>query len=485
MTRLRNRLLAAFLVATLAPLCVSLWVTASLLEHSLDYAPTRQLDDLSKALEKTGREFYQQARELLRRDAAAGRLTPRLYAVAAMDQWPAEVAEFWESGTPERFRLEGQSGSRLDYLVRGGAGVSVYSRELGAVRMTELSTLYSNARARVESARVRDLRRGFLLTMLVAAAGVAVLMFTVLSIFAHRIAGPVKKLTGALERLAAGDLSVRVTADRKDEIGLALEAFNRMAGELEQSRERLILLTRLESWQAVGRKMAHEVKNSLTPIRLTVEEMIVRQPWRPDGGERAFFEQAAQIIIDEVTRLERRVRAFSDLAAEPPVRLSEFPVNAVLEERAGFLRGAHPDVIYNLRLSPDHPAVRADEDLVRGVLTNLLENAAEAAGPGGVVIALTRLSGGRVIIEVHDSGPGLSLHARETLFQPTISFKKSGMGLGLSIARKSALLSGGDVESIPSEFGGAAFRVTLPLAEARSAQAPAPPVESTWARSES
>jgi nitrogen fixation/metabolism regulation signal transduction histidine kinase len=484
MKRLRNRLLAAFLAATLAPLCVSLWVTASLLEHSLDYAPTRELDELSKALEKTGREFYQQARESLRRDADTGRLSPRLYAAAGKGEWPAEVAEFWESGDAARFRLAGESGNRLDYLLRRRGGVAVYSRDLGAVRMSELTSLYSSARARVESSRVRDLRRGFLLTMLVAAAGVAVLMSTVLSIFAHRIAKPVKKLTGALERLASGDLSVRVTADRRDEIGLALEAFNRMAEQLEHSRERLILLTRLESWQAVGRKMAHEVKNSLTPIRLTVEEMMARQSLQLDAGERAFFEQAGQIIIDEVTRLERRVRAFSDLAAEPPVRITEFPLNTVLEERIGFLRAAHPEVIYDVRVSSDHPVVTGDEDLVRGVLTNLLENAAEAAGPGGVVKGSTRVAGSKGCLEVHDSGPGLSLHARETLFLPTISFKKSGMGLGLSIARKSALLSGGNIELIASELGGAAFRVTLPLA-AQTAESAAGIVETSWAPSES
>ena len=96
---------------------------------------------------------------------------------------------------------------------------------------------------------------------------------------------------------------------------------------------------------------------------------------------------------------------------------------------------------------------------MRGILTNLLENAADAAGGGGVVTAVTAVADGKVSMEVHDSGPGLSLHARETLFQPTISFKRAGMGLGLSIARKSALLSGGDILSIPGELGGAGHRV--------------------------
>jgi two-component system sensor kinase FixL len=106
--------------------------------------------------------------------------------------------------------------------------------------------------------------------------------------------------------------------------------------------------------------------------------------------------------------------------------------------------------------------VHAALDLVNGILTNLLKNAAEAAAPGGTVLVKTRGGVERVAIDVHDSGPGLSAEVSATLFEPTITFKKHGMGLGLSIAKKNALLSEGDVTVISGELGGAAFRVTLP-----------------------
>ena len=93
---------------------------------------------------------------------------------------------------------------------------------------------------------------------------------------ATRFSRPIVKLTEALRNLAAGDFRIRVLNDRTDEIGLATEAFNRTASQLEQSRDRLVNLTQLASWQVLARKMAHEVKNSLTPIRLTVEEMVAR-----------------------------------------------------------------------------------------------------------------------------------------------------------------------------------------------------------------
>jgi nitrogen fixation/metabolism regulation signal transduction histidine kinase len=184
---------------------------------------------------------------------------------------------------------------------------------------------------------------------------------------------------------------------------------------------------------------------------------------RYDEADRVFMEQATQIVVEEIETLERRVRAFSQFATEPPVRVDEVDVNALLQERIAFLKSAHPEVAYDCRLAGAAPRVEGDQDLIKGILTNLLENAAEAAGEGGCILGITEAGDGRVAIEVHDSGPGLSEQARDSLFQPTISFKKKGMGLGLSIARKSALLSGGDIVLVKGELGGAGFRVLLPL----------------------
>ena len=168
--------------------------------------------------------------------------------------------------------------------------------------------------------------------------------------------------------------------------------------------------------------------------------------------------------MDEIETLERRVRAFSQFATEPPLSPAPVDVNSLLQERMAFLKTAHPEVAYDCRLADAAPPVLADQDLLKGILTNLLENAAEAAGEGGHILGKTSADNGRVSIEVHDSGPGLSEQARASLFEPTISFKKRGMGLGLSIARNSALLSGGDILLVKGELGGAGFRVLLPSA---------------------
>lgn len=458
MNRLRDRLILLFLAATAAPLAVTLWLTASLLEQSLSFASTRELDEVSRALETTGREFYQQSRESLKREARAGAEASARYDARRMAGWPDAVREFWESGEAERFLLGGNDGDRIEYLVRRPSGVEAWSRTLGAVALDRLSRQYRAARAVVAAGSERDLRRGFLVTFLVVALSTWLVSLGLLVFFAARLTRPIHELTGGLAQLAAGNLDVRLSTRRRDEAGQAVEAFNRTAAELAAQRARLVYLTQLASWQALARKMAHELKNSLTPIRLTMEEMQARAG---EGGA-AFTAQAAEIVIEEVESLERRVRAFSEFAADPPAAPRALDVNAAAAERVAFLQSGRAGVSYQMEPAAGLPEAWADPDLVRGILTNLLENAAEAAGEGGTVRCKTGLAGAMVAVEVHDSGPGLSELARQSLFEPTISFKKHGMGLGLSIARKNALAAGGDIVLVKGELGGAGFRVLLP-----------------------
>jgi nitrogen fixation/metabolism regulation signal transduction histidine kinase len=469
MTRLRNRLIAAFLASTLLPLGATVWITTSLLDRSLRYATTDDVDRLSRTLETTAKQFYQREREALKQDALAGRTKPTRYVTASAAEWPESVRAFWESSEAERFGVSGSSGERVDYMRRADSpgdlrGVEIYSRELGGVSMEQLSTQLRETRRLVNEIDARDLRRGFTLTLLVLLGAAWLISLLPLVLIAHRVSRPIQQLTAALTDFAGGDWSRRLESGGKpgDEVGRAVDAFNHMADQLEESRERLVHLTRMASWQSLARKTAHELKNSLTPIRLIVEEMQARQPAAEANEARAFMDQAVQIVVSEIESLERRVRAFSEFASEPQVHPEDLDINAVVTERVALLRPVHPGVTYDLRLDEGRPRVHAAPDLVSGILTNLLQNAAEAAGTGGAVLVLTRGEGERVTIDVHDSGPGLGEEVSATLFEPTITFKKHGMGLGLSIAKKNALLSDGDVTLIPGELGGAAFRVTLP-----------------------
>jgi nitrogen fixation/metabolism regulation signal transduction histidine kinase len=444
---LRTRLALVFIAATLVPLGATVWLTTLLLDRSLRLSPVDQLSEVSLSLQKTGHEYYEQAKQQLKADALAGKLDPI--------RTPEVPKDFLASDDTERFSLTGDGGSALLYLRKTPKGIKAWERRL-AIRMLDVGRQYRTARQTVSD--LGGLRRGFFLTWDLLAAAIWLVALALVWLVATRFSRPIASLTEALKSLAAGNFRIRVPNERTDEIGLATQAFNRTAAQLEQSRDRLVNLTQLASWQVLARKTAHEVKNSLTPIRLTVEEMVARAPRR----DRAFLEQAAGIVVDEIESLERRIRAFSEFSSEPPICPEQLDLQTIVEERIAFLKSAHPEVRYAIEVAGNAPSALADQDLVKSILVNLLENAAEAAGDGGQILARVRPIEDRIAIEVHDSGPGLSELARTSLFQPTISFKKRGMGLGLSIARKSALLSGGDILLIAGELGGAGFRVLLP-----------------------
>jgi len=453
---LRTRLALVFVAATLVPLGATLWLTSVLLDQSLRLRPVAQISSLSRSLEKTGREYYRQACDQLKADALSGHPAARKYSSAAAA--PSAVEEFRNSEDYDRFARAGDGGSVLQYFLRTPDGISVWEAPL-SIRMQDLSDEIGKAR----QTAARDFRRGFFIAWGLVAAAIWIVALALVWFVASRFSRPIVSLTGALKKLAGGDFKVRVPNDRTDEIGIATDAFNRTAAELEQNRDRLVYLTQLASWQVLARKMAHEVKNSLTPIRLTVEEMVARHDEPSPEGRRAFLGQAADIVVDEIESLERRIRAFSEFSSEPPVCPEPLDIQELVEERIAFLRTAHPEVRYAMEAAGHEPVrALADQDLVKSILVNLLENAAEAAGEGGRILTRVAALETQIAIEVHDSGPGLSDLARKSLFQPTISFKKRGMGLGLSIARKSALLSGGDILLIAGELGGAGFRVLLP-----------------------
>ena len=118
MHSLRNRLIAAFVIATVLPLAATIWITTSLLERSLGYATTEELDRLSRTLEGTARQFYQRERDALRRDALAGRTPATSYEVSQIGTWPDAVRAFWEGTDAERFTVSGPGGDHLDFLRR-------------------------------------------------------------------------------------------------------------------------------------------------------------------------------------------------------------------------------------------------------------------------------------------------------------------------------------------------------------------------------
>ena len=465
MRSLRAKLIAAFVVATLLPLGATIWITTSLLERSLGYATTAGTGPhLADARRHGAAVLPARAGGARAKAFAQGARAAASYAGTDRAGWPEDVRAFWDSGEAERFALSGPGGDHLDFMRRGAGGVDVYRRDLGGIRMqAAVGRSAPQPSSWSASIEARDLRRGFTLTLLLLVAVVWLVSLAPLLFMAHRISQPIRQLTAGLTGFAAGDWDRRLATGRDDEVGRAVTAFNDMAEQLRRSRERLVYLTQMSSWQTLARKTAHELKNSLTPIRLTVEEMLARQP----QADRAFMEQAAQIVVSEIETLERRVRAFSEFASEPPVDAGVVrPQRRRDRARGAAEAGASGHRLpSSVRCRGRHASTRA------GSGQGHPDEPARKRRRGGRARRLgaddsPAAQGSHVVVEVHDSGPGLSDEARRTLFEPTITFKKHGMGLGLSIARKNALLLGGDITLVTGSWAAPGFRVTLAAAPA-------------------
>ncbi|MGH9661800.1 MAG: hypothetical protein ACRD96_24850, partial [Bryobacteraceae bacterium] len=221
---LRNRLIAAFVASTLLPLAATVWITTTLLDRSLRYATTGELDRLSRTLESTAKQFYQRERDALKQDALAGRTRPTMYPETDASRWPDAIRSFWESGEPERFAVSGTGGERVDYMRRventrrverpvddpSRAGVEIYSRDLGGVSMEGLSTQVRDTRRLVDAIDARDLQRGFTLTLLLLLGAAWLISLLPLVLIANRVSRPMQQLTAALTDFAGGDWSRRL-----------------------------------------------------------------------------------------------------------------------------------------------------------------------------------------------------------------------------------------------------------------------------------
>jgi two-component system, NtrC family, nitrogen regulation sensor histidine kinase NtrY len=301
---------------------------------------------------------------------------------------------------------------------------------------------------------------------ILAAAGVGTLV-------ARGPARRVVDLEAATQRVALGDLSVRVPEMGQDELGNLARAFNRMLSEVETSRARIEYLQRISAWQEMARRLAHEIKNPLTPIQLAVQD--IHRRYDGESKEfRALLDTTLEVVEDEVGTLRRLVSEFSDFARLPRAELekadlyefihdlSERPLLAE-DERwrdAGPDATAVPSIAFELQEGP--APVELDRQMLRRALINLVRNAAQAMkGKGNIVVRLTK-SGDGFNLDVDDDGPGIPADMREAVFDPYVTTKTEGTGLGLSIVKKIVMEHHGSITASDSPLGGARLRVRLP-----------------------
>jgi len=518
--RIRRRLALAIVLTALIPLLAAIWLAESTVHTT---AVKFFVPDVGAHLDKSlglYQELARSVKALMRQEAAEIALRPALArAASAHDRGALEVElrrAFAEHPSLVSLQVRDADGNALAEVQRekpldpNHENQLEVSKALGSdpnaddvpqllavfaadkSKFDELSEMsqFVDTYKQIERRRGAD-ERSYLLAFtallcltIVAAIGVGTLL-------ARGVSRRIAELARATRLVGEGDLSIRVPEGGGDEIADLAGAFNRMLGEVESSRARIEYLQRISAWQEMARRLAHEIKNPLTPISLAVQE-IHRRYTGSDPEYRRLVDTTLEVVEDEVGTLRRLVGEFSDFARLPQASLYRADLAEFLREQAFRfgVRGAERESgehaldellsikqVSDIKIDFDLPANECeawiDAQMLRRVLFNLVRNAAQAVAgrseAGRVRVRLTQ-DGEFWNLDVDDNGLGIPLELRETVFDPYVTTKEDGTGLGLSIVKKIVIEHGGTIRAEPSELGGARLRVRLPVLGTRAAE---------------
>jgi two-component system, NtrC family, nitrogen regulation sensor histidine kinase NtrY len=384
----------------------------------------------------------------------------RLVSVAANDSVPASLVNLIES-----VRRYNQETSGIVHRSPDQADDEVFHaiplRGIGKDRpLLGILLIGNSRRSYVElKRRIRDS------ALLVAGLGI-VLAIVLSSWAAGRVTRPVEQLAEAAQDVAAGNWSARAEVTGGDEIGKLADAFNHMTSELLAQKARLMQAERVAAWRELARRLAHELKNPLFPLQLTVENLVRARRKNADQFDEV-FDESAQTLLAEIGNLKTIIGRFSDFSKMPAPQIQPVQINDVLREivrlfQAQLQAPGRSPIRAQLDLDDRLGFIEADPDLLHRALSNLVLNAMDAMPGGGT---LTLRSGGneqKVTIEVSDTGSGLSREECARIFTPYYTSKQHGTGLGLAIVQSVVSDHGGTI-GVQSEPGrGTTFTIELP-----------------------
>jgi two-component system nitrogen regulation sensor histidine kinase NtrY len=290
---------------------------------------------------------------------------------------------------------------------------------------------------------------------------------------AARVTHPVEQLAHAAQEVAAGNWNARVDVLGDDELGQLADSFNRMTTELLGQKERLMQAERVAAWRELARRLAHELKNPLFPLQLTVENLVRARQQTPEQFEEVFRE-SSRTLLAEIANLKAIVGRFSEFSKMPQPKLQQVQVNEVIRGvvqlfQAQLEAPGRAKIKCELQLDPHLETVSADAELLHRAISNLVLNAMDAMPDGGTLSLRTRGDGGNVVIEVADAGAGLTPEECERIFTPYYTSKEHGTGLGLAIVQSVVSDHGGRIHARSSPGRGTTFVIDLPR-NAESAQ---------------
>jgi len=363
-------------------------------------------------------------------------LAPLIQKVHITDHDASSVVR-WDSGEDETvnaFPLLGEKDQTVAVLLVGSS-----------------RRIYGELRTEIRSAALLASAAGLLLAVVLS------------SIAAVRVTKPVEELARAAREVAAGKLDTQVSAYTHDELGVLADAFNRMTHDLIENRERLVQAERVAAWRELARRLAHELKNPLFPLQLTVENLLRSREQSPKEFDETFRESASTLLL-EIANLKSIIHRFSEFSKRPQPQLREISLPELI---AGAVQVYEAQLqkmnIHCRKESFGAQAIPADPELLHRAVSNLVLNAVDAMPNGGTLTLRTSATNTSALIEVSDTGTGLTREECDRLFTPYYTSKAHGTGLGLAIVQSIVSDHGGriSVKSQPGE--GSTFIIELPV----------------------
>lgn len=266
---------------------------------------------------------------------------------------------------------------------------------------------------------------------------VVILLLMLVTFFTERLSKPIMILKEATERVARSERDVKIDIKRNDELGVLVDSFNKMIKDLEISKEKERKAEREAAWRDIARRVAHEIKNPLTPIKLSIQHLSnVFKSSKNKEELQQTVEKTKEIIIKEIDKLNRIATEFSDFAKMPSRKYELLNINEIIDEVI-VLYSFDEKIKVIKNLTPEIPPIKGDKQEINRIFQNLIKNAFQAISDSGTITVNSYFDDKFVYIEVIDTGCGIEESILKKLFEPNFSTKSTGMGLGLTITKKS------------------------------------------------
>jgi nitrogen fixation/metabolism regulation signal transduction histidine kinase len=397
-------------------------------------------------------------RALFYQNLGSGFSAPRLIAASDSVQQPARLApliqQVQQQGQDTGALIHWSSDALDDEMVHALPLTGQDHQLLGILLVGNSRRAYVGLRRDIRSAALLAGATGVLLAIL----------FT--SWAAGRVTRPVEQLAEAAREVAQGNLGAEVPVTSRDELGQLAEAFNRMTAELIEQRDQLVQSERVAAWRELARRLAHELKNPLFPLQLTVENLVRARQHSPEQFEEVFRESSATLLA-EIANLKTIISRFSEFSKMPQPQFQRVDLNQTVRNVVRLFQAQlnapdHAPIECRLELAPSMEEIAADPELLHRALSNLVLNAMDAMPQGGTLGLRTRQDAERAVVEISDTGTGLTAEECERLFTPYFTSKAQGTGLGLAVVQSVVSDHGGKISVHSRPGSGTTFVIDLP-----------------------